>query len=138
MKVEKPALSLLPPPSSLCTIHDTILSSAFCGTVFCQIRLFDSDFVSFPFVGAWWLGFLVNGIILLLLSVPIACFPRSLGESGKDRKELVGNRNTGDSIRNVRATDILSSNKGKGFKEMVRGKYLLPSNVKFLVNPLLW
>ncbi len=40
----------------------------------------------------------------------------------RDRKELVEGRNTGDSIRNVRATDILSSNKEKGIKEVVRGK----------------
>ena len=33
------------------------------------------------YVGAWWLGFIVIGILVILMSVPILMFPRELPES---------------------------------------------------------
>ncbi|XP_072020333.1 solute carrier organic anion transporter family member 4C1-like [Amphiura filiformis] len=40
----------------------------------------DIDASSHQWIGAWWLGFLICGFLLLLNSVPLSCFPPQLPE----------------------------------------------------------
>ncbi|KAJ8322349.1 hypothetical protein KUTeg_000820 [Tegillarca granosa] len=36
-------------------------------------------------IGAWWIGFLVFGVLALLLAFPVACFPRHLGNQNAEK-----------------------------------------------------
>ncbi|XP_063955020.1 solute carrier organic anion transporter family member 4A1-like [Lytechinus pictus] len=38
-------------------------------------------------VGAWWLGFIVAGLVIIILSIPIGLFPRELPKTAKIRTE---------------------------------------------------
>ena len=54
-------------------------------------------------IGAWWMGFFLQGILLVIFTIPIALFPRRL--PGQKKIEIVD----GAALEN-------------GFKEMLRGK----------------
>ena len=47
------------------------------------------------FVGAWWLGFIVIGLGLLLLSIPLFCFPAKMYNEEKPEGEVEEAEETG-------------------------------------------
>nr|XP_039271213.1 solute carrier organic anion transporter family member 4A1-like [Styela clava] len=46
----------------------------------------DVDSTSYLWIGAWWLGFMVCGIFLMIISIPIMMLPRHLPQTEKYRK----------------------------------------------------
>ena len=41
-------------------------------------------------MGAWWLGFIVTGIVILLSSIPFFFLPKSLPKQGKEKSSSKG------------------------------------------------
>lgn len=39
-------------------------------------------------MGAWWLGFIVTGTVVLLSSIPFFFFPKSLPKQGQEQEEI--------------------------------------------------
>ncbi|CAG2217411.1 SLCO4A [Mytilus edulis] len=63
-------------------------------------------------VGAWWVGFLLSGILALMISIPICGFPTSLPGSEKykaEKEKEVYSSNT----KKVATTEIVPGTKGK-------------------------
>ncbi|XP_070535286.1 solute carrier organic anion transporter family member 2A1-like [Ptychodera flava] len=59
----------------------------------------DIDQYDTRWVGAWWLGFLVNGAILVIVAIPITLLPkkfRSLRERGATTPSVVSSNDEGD------------------------------------------
>uniref|UniRef100_A0A6G1S8G0 Solute carrier organic anion transporter family member n=2 Tax=Aceria tosichella TaxID=561515 RepID=A0A6G1S8G0_9ACAR len=42
-------------------------------------------------IGAWWIGFLVSGSLMLLLGIPLASFPREFKKKSSKTKDMNGN-----------------------------------------------
>lgn len=80
-------------------------------------------------VGAWWLGFLINGTVILLSSIPFFFLPKSLPKQGEEE----GN-NKSMEIASFQEKDNFLPDENKDgedkentatFKEMVKGTSVL-------------
>ncbi|XP_060078688.1 solute carrier organic anion transporter family member 4A1-like [Ylistrum balloti] len=64
---------------------------------------------SSQYVGAWWIGYLIGGVLAIIVSIPLAGFPKSLPDSAKFKhekdKEVYANGETEENTE--------SSTKGK-------------------------
>ncbi|CAL8318736.1 unnamed protein product [Lota lota] len=65
---------------------------SFCAKVYVDIGSVDLDSVTINdqdsrWVGAWWLGFLVTGTIILLSAVPFFFLPKSMPKQGQDQDQ---------------------------------------------------
>ena len=80
----------------------------------------------FPFyIGAWWLGFILNGIPTFIFSIPLIFFPRVMTVQGRDEShDPMAEVIDSDNLQNIpRITDILNTNdeeKG-GLVQILRG-----------------
>ncbi|XP_072530308.1 solute carrier organic anion transporter family, member 1D1 [Salminus brasiliensis] len=62
---------------------------SFCAKLYVDIGAVDLDTIAIDhkdtrWVGAWWLGFLVTGVVMLLAGIPFWFLPRSLPKQGED------------------------------------------------------
>ncbi|KAG9345643.1 hypothetical protein JZ751_008787 [Albula glossodonta] len=65
------------------------LLGSMCARLYVDIGFVDTDSVTITpkdarWVGAWWLGFLVSSVIMLLAGLPFWFFPRSLPKQGEE------------------------------------------------------
>ncbi|KAG7267880.1 hypothetical protein CRUP_033006 [Coryphaenoides rupestris] len=65
---------------------------SYCAKIYVDIGSVDLDSVSINdkdsrWVGAWWLGFLVTGALMLLSSVPFFFLPKSIPKQGREEEE---------------------------------------------------
>ena len=81
------------------------------------------------FIGAWWLSFLITGILSLLISIPFFMYPRRL----KDFDEIAKAR-----IEEMARKGEVIPPKGAPFKEVIKALFTqlkgLLTNVTFLLN----
>ncbi|XP_062852544.1 solute carrier organic anion transporter family member 1C1-like [Trichomycterus rosablanca] len=64
---------------------------SFCAKIYVDIGAVDLDTISINhrdtrWVGAWWLGFLATGAVMLLAGIPFWFLPRSLPKQGEENK----------------------------------------------------
>lgn len=79
-------------------------------------------------IGAWWLGFLVFGIMALLVAFPIILFPRKL-------KEKSENGNDKELPQLIYKDDEIIKDKPKMTKlEVFKGMYMYHSHISFLLK----
>lgn len=65
-------------------------------------------------VGAWWMGFLVSSVVLLISSIPFWFLPRSLPkQEGDTGKTLEGQGQTDDVLINSPNLNLTEIAKGK-------------------------
>ncbi|CAL8242124.1 unnamed protein product [Merluccius merluccius] len=65
---------------------------SFCAKIYVDIGSVDLDSVSINdkdsrWVGAWWLGFLVTGIIMMLSAIPFFFLPKSMPKQGQEEDQ---------------------------------------------------
>ena len=90
-----------------------------------------TDMFVFSLSGAWWLGFVVQGIGLILISIPLFFFPRvmtpkdeveSKETTGKQQEEKVEPE---ENVLDVKFTDIIkTTGETDGFMQAIRGMLL--------------
>ncbi|XP_056408935.1 solute carrier organic anion transporter family member 1A2-like isoform X2 [Hyla sarda] len=111
------------------------LMASFCAQLFVDIGFIDLDEVFLSttdtrWVGAWWMGFLVSGVLNLLAAVPFCFIPRTLPKEGdEDQMELretLRPQVTGSGPENEKTKEVTK----KGFLELL--KTLLRSQVFML------
>ncbi|XP_018602571.1 solute carrier organic anion transporter family, member 1D1 [Scleropages formosus] len=118
------------------------LLGSFCAKLYVDIGAVDLETVSIDhkdsrWVGAWWLGFLVTGVVMLLAGIPFWFLPRSLpkqGEDGKGKKDK-GNDSTGaeqDRFIVEKSEAHLEKPRPVVFSEMAKG--FLPSLKRLFSN----
>ncbi|XP_067860671.1 solute carrier organic anion transporter family member 1C1-like [Heptranchias perlo] len=66
---------------------------SFCATLFVDIGFVSSGSLTITpkdtrWVGAWWLGFLLAGVISILAAIPLFFFPKTMPIEGKGKKRL--------------------------------------------------
>ncbi|XP_044137462.1 solute carrier organic anion transporter family member 1A2-like [Bufo gargarizans] len=97
------------------------LMASFCAQLFVDIGFINLDEVFISptdtrWVGAWWLGFLVSGVLNLLAAVPFCFIPKTLPKEGqKDQSELretlqpqiTDERTEGDKAKEITAQGFL-------------------------------
>ena len=79
----------------------------------------------FIFLGAWWLGFIINGIPTFIFSIPLIFFPRVMTVQAKEEShDIKAEIIDSDKLQDIpRITDILNTNdeeKG-GLVQILRG-----------------
>ncbi|XP_046350996.2 solute carrier organic anion transporter family member 4A1-like [Haliotis rufescens] len=85
-------------------------------------------------VGAWWLGFVISGVIALVISVPLAGFPRALPGSSKYRQEKEAEVYGGREKEEPEADDATQKHaEAQSEKRLV--KDILHSTKLLLTNP---
>ena len=94
-----------------------------------QYCYYNIPYVTFPCTGAWWLGYLIGGIPMVILIIPMFFFPRTMSPK-EHASELTSNENgtsepqlTENENRDI--IDVVRTGAEKvGFVEVVRGKFL--------------
>ncbi|XP_046729896.1 solute carrier organic anion transporter family member 1C1-like [Silurus meridionalis] len=66
---------------------------SFCAKLYVDVGAVDLDSIAINYkdsrwVGAWWLGFLVTGAVMLLAGIPFWFLPRSLPKQGEDDERM--------------------------------------------------
>ncbi|XP_022915157.1 solute carrier organic anion transporter family member 3A1-like [Onthophagus taurus] len=92
-------------------------------------------------VGMWWGGFLLSGVLLLLVSIPFFSFPKVLSVE-KERKRLTEKTATVTSTNSIVPTQKPSGNTtndsgyGKDIKDIPRSMWRLACNPVYIVTCL--
>lgn len=94
-----------------------------------QYCYYNIPYVTFPCTGAWWLGYLIGGIPMVILIIPMFFFPRTMSPK-EHASELTSNENgtsepqlTENENRDI--IDVVRTGAEKvGFVEVLRGKFL--------------
>lgn len=73
-------------------------------------------------IGAWWLGFIVFGLLAMIVSIPLMCFPKRMPGS----KRKAPPKSKGDKS--------ITSNVKQGFKELVKKLVRILRNARFTLN----
>uniref|UniRef100_A0A8C5CHE2 Solute carrier organic anion transporter family member n=1 Tax=Gadus morhua TaxID=8049 RepID=A0A8C5CHE2_GADMO len=65
---------------------------SFCAKVYVDIGSVDLDALTINdqdsrWVGAWWLGFLVTGVVILMSAIPFFFLPKSMAKQGEEEEE---------------------------------------------------
>ncbi|XP_068442645.1 solute carrier organic anion transporter family member 1C1-like isoform X2 [Clinocottus analis] len=111
------------------------LLGSYCAKLYVDIGYVDIESVHITpkdarWVGAWWMGFMVSSVLLLLSSVPFWFLPRSLphqdGDKGQPSPALDGTEDVANNNHNLKLTDI-----AKGFVPSL--KRLLGTPAYFLL-----
>ncbi|XP_029969390.1 solute carrier organic anion transporter family, member 1D1 [Salarias fasciatus] len=71
------------------------LLGSYLSKIYVDVGFVDLDEVTITYkdsrwVGAWWLGFIVTGLIITLSSIPFWFLPKSIRKEGEDRRENAG------------------------------------------------
>ncbi|KAK2832412.1 hypothetical protein Q7C36_015874 [Tachysurus vachellii] len=84
---------------------------SFCARIYVDFGAVDLDNISIThkdtrWVGAWWLGFIITGAVMLLAGIPFWFLPRSLPKQteGNDRKDQGVHHSEQDSLIGVEST----------------------------------
>uniref|UniRef100_A0A8C7GF87 Solute carrier organic anion transporter family member n=1 Tax=Oncorhynchus kisutch TaxID=8019 RepID=A0A8C7GF87_ONCKI len=109
------------------------LLGSLCASLYVDIGYVDLETVTITpkdarWVGAWWLGFLVSSVIMLLSGIPFWFLPRSLPKQGEENK-LPPSSPTQDGTENNNAT----SHQAMTLAEIAKG--FIPSLKKLLSTP---
>uniref|UniRef100_A0A674E867 Solute carrier organic anion transporter family member n=1 Tax=Salmo trutta TaxID=8032 RepID=A0A674E867_SALTR len=109
------------------------LLGSLCASLYVDIGYVDLETVTITpkdarWVGAWWLGFLVSSVIMLLSGIPFWFLPRSLPKQGEESK-LPPSTPTQDGTENSDAT----SHQAMTLAEIAKG--FIPSLKKLLSTP---
>uniref|UniRef100_A0A8C7QAJ5 Solute carrier organic anion transporter family member n=1 Tax=Oncorhynchus mykiss TaxID=8022 RepID=A0A8C7QAJ5_ONCMY len=109
------------------------LLGSLCASLYVDIGYVDLETVTITpkdarWVGAWWLGFLVSSVIMLLSGIPFWFLPRSLPKQGEENK-LPPSSLTQDGTENNDAT----SHQAMALAEIAKG--FIPSLKKLLSTP---
>uniref|UniRef100_A0A8C8D1H9 Solute carrier organic anion transporter family member n=1 Tax=Oncorhynchus tshawytscha TaxID=74940 RepID=A0A8C8D1H9_ONCTS len=109
------------------------LLGSLCASLYVDIGYVDLETVTITpkdarWVGAWWLGFLVSSVIMLLSGIPFWFLPRSLPKQGEENK-LPPSSPTHDGTENNNAT----SHQAMTLAEIAKG--FIPSLKKLLSTP---
>lgn len=71
------------------------LMGSYCAKIYVDIGTVDLDTVAIDhkdsrWVGAWWMGFIISGTVILLASIPFWFLPKSLPKQGQKKKASDG------------------------------------------------
>ncbi|KAM9328382.1 solute carrier organic anion transporter family member 1C1 [Pholidichthys leucotaenia] len=109
------------------------LLGSYCARLYVDIGYVDVESVTITpkdarWVGAWWMGFLVSSVLLLISSIPFWFLPRSL-----PKQEGEENQSTPVSERSVQGVDTLNNSHDLKLTEIAKG--FLPSLKRLLGTP---
>ncbi|XP_072046314.1 solute carrier organic anion transporter family member 2A1-like [Amphiura filiformis] len=115
------------------------LVSSFTNSLYVDFdRLKPEDIPNIPqndtrWVGAWWLGFVINGILLLVFTIPMFFFPRIMKTNEKeDTNELTEVKEGTSKLQQAtKLTDIFRESEEKGLTEVARGKFVTSSEASW-------
>ncbi|KAG9509470.1 Solute carrier organic anion transporter family member 74D [Fragariocoptes setiger] len=96
-----------------------------------SLRYYENPFVTPPnmdekdprWIGAWWIGFLVSGIAMTLLSIPLAMFPREFRKKTKSKS-----KDTQQKLVEASQDTQLVKKEESTLKDMPREIYQIVSN----------
>ncbi|XP_026870393.2 solute carrier organic anion transporter family, member 1D1 isoform X1 [Electrophorus electricus] len=116
---------------------------SFCAKLYVDIGAVNLDIISIThkdsrWVGAWWLGFLVTGAVMLLAGIPFWFLPRSLHRQGEEpaTKNLEATEGEQDGFIAADSSNILSSEKPAPATMSAQVKDFLPSLRRLFSNTI--
>uniref|UniRef100_A0A8C2K5H8 Solute carrier organic anion transporter family member n=1 Tax=Cyprinus carpio TaxID=7962 RepID=A0A8C2K5H8_CYPCA len=116
---------------------------SFCAKLYVDIGAVDLDTITINhkdtrWVGAWWLGFLLTGGVMLLAGIPFWFFPKSLPKQGETETDKKSNILEGDQDRFIPDNNKHSTapNKPAPVSMAALAKDFLPSLKKLFSNTI--
>uniref|UniRef100_A0A672LZE4 Solute carrier organic anion transporter family member n=1 Tax=Sinocyclocheilus grahami TaxID=75366 RepID=A0A672LZE4_SINGR len=114
---------------------------SFCAKLYVDIGAVDLDTITINYkdsrwVGAWWLGFLLTGGVMLLAGIPFWFFPKSLPKQGETETEKKSNVLEGEQDRFIPDNNKHSTAPNKPASMAVLAKDFLPSLKKLFSNTI--
>uniref|UniRef100_A0A671QWG1 Solute carrier organic anion transporter family member n=1 Tax=Sinocyclocheilus anshuiensis TaxID=1608454 RepID=A0A671QWG1_9TELE len=116
---------------------------SFCAKLYVDIGSVDLDTITINYkdshsrwVGAWWLGFLLTGGVMLLAGIPFWFFPKSLPKQGATETEKKSNVLEGEQDRFIPDNNKHSTAPNKPASMAVLAKDFLPSLKKLFSNTI--
>ncbi|XP_060759022.1 solute carrier organic anion transporter family member 1C1-like isoform X2 [Neoarius graeffei] len=116
---------------------------SFCAKLYVDVGAVDMDSISINnkdtrWVGAWWLGFLITGAVMLLAGIPFWFLPRSLPkqEEGNAKKKQDTHHNEQDSFIPVESKNTPPSEKADSANIINMAKDFLPSLKRLFSNTI--
>ncbi|XP_065130834.2 solute carrier organic anion transporter family, member 1D1 [Paramisgurnus dabryanus] len=111
---------------------------SFCAKLYVDIGAVDLDSITISYkdsrwVGAWWLGFLITGVVMLLAGIPFWFLPKSLVKQGETEPEKKSNAQEGEQDTFV-PDNNKDSSKPPEVSMMAMAKDFLPSLKKLFSN----
>ncbi|KAA0721170.1 Solute carrier organic anion transporter family member 1C1 [Triplophysa tibetana] len=113
---------------------------SFCAKLYVDIGAVDSDTITINYkdsrwVGAWWLGFMITGVVMLLAGIPFWFLPKSLPKQGKSEAEKKSNAHEGEQDTFIPDNNKQSSKPAEvSMRDMA--KDFLPSLKKLFSNSI--
>ncbi|KAB5542190.1 hypothetical protein PHYPO_G00088610 [Pangasianodon hypophthalmus] len=114
-----------------------------CAKIYVDIGAVDIDSISINhkdsrWVGAWWLGFLATGAVMLLAGIPFWFLPRSLPKQGEgnSRKSQDVHQSEQDTCIPVESKNSPPSEKADPVNMVAMAKDFLPSLRRLFSNPV--
>ncbi|XP_060699053.1 solute carrier organic anion transporter family member 1C1-like [Hemiscyllium ocellatum] len=110
---------------------------SFCAKLFVDIGFVSSDSLTITpkdsrWVGAWWLGFLIAGMLSILAAIPICFFPKSMPREGEGKTKH--NRSPEWSGEGDHRMSDHPSQQSSTFSALAKG--FLPSVKRLCCNPI--